>query len=73
MEVRSVAYPAIDGVGSRQHATAGIQPGVDACLSDRDATLLHDLVDGRAIHVRHLVKLVDADHSPVRQHHGARF
>ncbi len=42
----------------------GTVPGMDASLGDGDATLLHHLVDGRPIHVGHLVELVNADNTP---------
>ena len=63
-------HPAVDRVGRSQHGAAGVEAGVDAGLSDGDAALLHHLVDGCAVHVGHLVELVDADHASVRQHHG---
>jgi hypothetical protein len=37
---------------------------MDSSLGDGDATLLHHLVDGRPIHVGHLVELVNADNTP---------
>lgn len=46
---------------------------MDAGLGDGDAALLHHLVDGRAVHVGHLVELVDAHHAPVGQDHGPRL
>lgn len=46
---------------------------MDASLGDGDPTLLHHFVDGRAVHVRHLVKLIDANHASVSQDHGPRF
>jgi hypothetical protein len=45
----------------------GTVPGMDASLGDGDATLLHHLVDGRPIHVRHLVELVNADDTPANK------
>lgn len=38
-----------------------------AGLGDGDAALLHHLVDGCPVDVGHLVKLVDADHTPAFQ------
>lgn len=66
----SLTHPAVDRVGRRKHGAAGVKPGVDARLGDGDPALLHHLVDGRAVHVGHLVELVDADHAAVGQHHG---
>jgi len=66
-------YPAVDGVGGRQHGAARVEARVDAGLGDGDAALLHHLVDGGAVHVGHLVELVDAHHAAVGQHHGARL
>lgn len=66
-----VAHPAVNRVGGRQHGAAGVEAGVDAGLGDGDAALLHHLVDGGAVHVRHFVELVDAHHAAVGQHHGA--
>lgn len=34
-------------------------------LGDGDGLLLHDLVDGRAVSVSHLIKLVDAAHAQI--------
>lgn len=39
-------------------------------LGDGDSLLFHDFVDGHAVEVAHLVKLVDADDATVGQHHG---
>lgn len=65
-----VTHSAVDGVGSSQYGAAGIETGVDTGLGDCDAALLHHLVDGCAVHVGHLVELVDAHHAAVSQHHG---
>jgi hypothetical protein len=40
---------------------------MDASLGDGDATLLHHFVDGRPIHVGHLVELVNADNTPANK------
>lgn len=40
-------------------------------LSDGDGLLLHHLVDGRAVGVGHLVKLVDAADALVGEHQGS--
>lgn len=66
-------HPAVDRVGGCQNTAAGIEPSVDAGLGDGDSALLHHLVDGRAVHVRHLVKLIDANHASVSQDHGPRL
>ncbi len=63
-------YSAIDGVGSCQDAAAGVQSSVDASLGDGDAALFHDLMDSSAIHIWHLVKLINADHTAIPQNHG---
>lgn len=67
------AHPAVDRVGSSQHGAAGIEASVDAGLGDGDAALLHHLVNGGAVHIRHFVELVDAHHAPVTQNHGSRL
>ncbi len=41
----------------------GLEGGDDAGLGDGDGLLLHGLVDGRAVLVVHLVKLVDQAHA----------
>ena len=64
-------HPAVDGVGSCQNTAAGVEAGVDAGLGDGDSALLHHLVNGRAVHVRHLVKFIDANHTSVSQDHGS--
>lgn len=72
-EARFLTHPAVDRVGCCQHGAAGVEPGVDASLGDSDPALLHHFMDGRAVHVRHLVELVDAHHAAVGQHHGTRL
>lgn len=69
--IQRVAHPAVDRVGSCQHRAASIEASMDPCLGDGDAALLHHLVDGCAVHVGHLVELIDAHHTTVSQHHGA--
>jgi len=64
-------YTTINGIGSSQDTTAGIQLGVDSCLGDRHTTLLHHFMDCCAVNVRHLVKLVDADYAAIGEHHCA--
>ena len=68
---KSFPHPAVHGVGGSQDAAASVEPGLDAGLGDGDTALLHHLVDCRSVHVGHLVKLVDAHHPPVGQHHGS--
>ena len=63
--------PPINGVGGGQDGAAGVEPGVDTGFGDGDTALFHDLVDGRPVHVRHLVELVDTDDPAVGQDHGA--
>lgn len=60
----------IGRVGGSQDGAAGIERCENACLGNGDGLLLHDLVDGRAVGLRHLVKLVNAAHSLVGQHQG---
>lgn len=72
-KVPDCTYPAIDGVGSCQNTAAGIQPSMDASLGDGDSTLLHHFMDGRAVHVGHLVKFIDANHTSVSKDHGPCF
>ena len=62
--------PPTSGVGGRQHGAARVEHGGDARFGDRDGLLLHGFVDRDAVLGPHLVKLVDAHHPPVRQHHG---
>mmetsp|Transcript_47934 Transcript_47934/g.120039 ORF Transcript_47934/g.120039 Transcript_47934/m.120039 type:complete len:303 (-) Transcript_47934:3-911(-) len=58
-------------VGGGEHGGAGVEHGGDARLGDRDRLLLHGFVDGDAVLLPHLVKLVDAHDAVVRQHHRA--
>lgn len=56
---------------------AGLKGGDDPCLGDRDGLLLHGLVDGDAVLVVHLIKLVDEANPAVRKNqspslHGAK-
>lgn len=64
-----VAAP--NGVGRGDDGAAGLQGGDDAGLADADALLLHGLVDGGAIGVVHLVKLVDEADTAVGEDEGA--
>ena len=52
--------PSINGIGSREDRASGVELCMDAGLGDGDSALLHHLVDGRPIYVRHLVEFVDA-------------
>lgn len=72
-KVPDSTHPAIDRVGSCQNTAAGIQPSMDASLGDGDSTLLHHFVDGCAVHVGHLVKFIDANHTSVSKDHGPCF
>lgn len=51
-----LTYPAIDWVGSCQYTAPSIELCMDPSLRDGDPPLLHDLVDGSAVHVTHLGK-----------------
>lgn len=42
-------------------------------LGDGDGLLFHDLVDGGAVRVGHLVELVNAADTLIRQHQGPPF
>lgn len=64
-------YLAIDGICSGHDTTPGVQTGVNPSLGDGHGLLLHDFVNSHPVHIRHLVKLVDTHHAPVRQHHRA--
>ena len=66
-----VVVPAEDGVGGGEHGAAGVQPGGDARLGHADGLLLHRLVDGHSVSRLHLVELVNAHDSAVRQHQGS--
>jgi hypothetical protein len=46
---------------------------MDSGLGDRHTTLLHHLVDGCTINVRHLVEFIDADYTAISKHHGTSF
>ena len=46
---------------------------MDTCLGDRHRLLLHDFVDRDAVHIRHLVKLVNAHDATIRQDHSTRL
>ena len=46
---------------------------MDAGLRDGHRLLLHDLVDGHAVRVRHLIKLIDAADAAVSKDHRARL
>ena len=63
--------PAGGRVGGSQHGGPGLEHGGDAGLGDGDGLLLHGLVDGYAVLRPHLVKLINADHAIVCEHHGA--
>lgn len=56
---------------TRNDAAPRRQRSAYAGLSDRDALLLHCLVDRRAVLVVHLVELVDQTHAFIRQHKRA--
>ena len=50
---------------------AGIEGGFDSGLVDGDRLLFHGFVDGHGVVDLHLVKLVDAADSVVRQHQSS--
>lgn len=60
----------VNRIRSGYDAAPGIERGVDARLGDCDRLLLHDLVDRDTIHVAHLVELIDAYHTTVREDHS---
>mmetsp|Transcript_7456 Transcript_7456/g.16911 ORF Transcript_7456/g.16911 Transcript_7456/m.16911 type:complete len:356 (-) Transcript_7456:561-1628(-) len=62
-----------DRIGSRQNAAPRIQSHVHPGLGDGHALLFHGFVDGHAIHLVHLVKLVDANDPTICQDHRARL
>lgn len=68
-----LAYFSIKWICCSQHRTPGIQTGVYASLGNGNAALLHDLMYSSTIDISHFVKLVDADHAPIGQDHGARL
>ena len=57
---KPVQVPAVRRVGRCQDGCACVKRCHDAGLGDGDRLLLHDLVDGRAVGLVHLVELVDA-------------
>ena len=57
----------------RQHRAARVEQGVDAGFIDRDCLLLHGFVNGYTIVLRHLVELIDANETTVREYHGSRL
>ena len=57
-------------VGGSQDGAAGVERRENARLGNGDGRLLHDLVDGCAVGLRHFVELVNAAHSLVGQHQG---
>lgn len=61
----------IGRVGSSQDGAAGIECGKNARLGDGDGLLFHDFMDGCAISLSHLVKLINAAHALVSQHKGS--
>mmetsp|Transcript_28728 Transcript_28728/g.95418 ORF Transcript_28728/g.95418 Transcript_28728/m.95418 type:complete len:605 (-) Transcript_28728:57-1871(-) len=69
--VRVVA--AEDGVGSRQHGGPGVECRGDAGLRDGHRLLLHDLVDGRAVALLHLIELVDGADAHIGEDQGSAF
>jgi hypothetical protein len=46
---------------------------MDTGFGDSDRLLLHDLVDGDTVDVRHLVEFVDADDPSVGEDHRSGF
>ena len=63
----------INGIRSGNDGAASIERSVDTCLGDRHRLLLHDFVDRDAVHIRHLVKLVNAHDAAIRQNHSTRL
>ena len=48
-------------VGSSKHTAARIERCMDASLGDGDTALLHSLVHGHPVHIRHLIKLINTE------------
>lgn len=65
-------HPDEDGI--RPTATIFMkQPVKAAHFGDGDGLLFHDLMDGCAVCVSHLVKLIDAADALISQHQGSPF
>ena len=69
----SSVISAVDGIGSGQDRSTGIQGGMDTGLSDRDSLLLHGFVDSSLISRVHLIELIDTADTVVSQHKGSRL
>ena len=46
---------------------------MDSRLCDCNGLLFHDFVNGHTIHVRHLVKLINTNHTTISEHHRSGF
>ena len=60
-------------VGRGEHGGSRVQNGGNASLGDRNGLLLHGLVNGNTVVLSHLVKLINAHHTTVSEHHGTSF
>lgn len=61
---------AVGRIGRSQDGASGIERGENPRLGDGDGLLLHNLMDGCAVSLGHLVKLINAAHALVSQHQG---
>mmetsp|Transcript_8640 Transcript_8640/g.17509 ORF Transcript_8640/g.17509 Transcript_8640/m.17509 type:complete len:204 (+) Transcript_8640:4081-4692(+) len=59
----------VKGISSSDDRAAGIQRRMNPRLCNGHRLLLHDFVNCDTILIAHLVKFIDADHTPVGQNH----
>ena len=69
--VRVLVEPSLLGVGGRQHGAPALEGSGDSRLGDGDLLRLHGLVERGPVLLGHLVKLVDACETLVRQDQGS--
>ena len=62
-----------DRIGRGQNTGPSVQSGDDSGFGDRYGLLLHDFVKHRSRGVGHLIELIDAADSTIRQHERAGF
>jgi hypothetical protein len=62
-----------NGVGGCKNGCPGVQDGGNSCFGDGDGLLFHGFMDSHSVLVAHLIKLVNADYTPVGQDHSSSF
>mmetsp|Transcript_56810 Transcript_56810/g.121982 ORF Transcript_56810/g.121982 Transcript_56810/m.121982 type:complete len:681 (-) Transcript_56810:69-2111(-) len=65
--------PSEDRIRRRHDRASGVQGGHQASLGDGDGLLLHGFMDGCAVLLVHLVKLINQAQPAVSQHHRSAF